>query len=92
MTGSWPRLHQGNSATSSTHISVIKLITLLCSYLYTLFLAMDANFKLKGKERGIKDFELDPGWGSYVQNDRYQAHVGRHVEQPEVKGNFLLDV
>jgi hypothetical protein len=53
---------------------------------------MDANFKLKGKERGIKDFELDPGWGSYVQNERYQAHVERHVDQPEVTGNFLLHI
>ena len=53
---------------------------------------MDANFKLKGKEQGIKDFELDPGWGSYVQNEHYQAHVERHVDQPEVIEYFLLDV
>ena len=53
---------------------------------------MDANFKLKGKERGIKDFELDPGWGSYVQNERYQAHVEWHVDQPEVIEYFPSDV
>lgn len=53
---------------------------------------MDANFKLNGKERGIKDFKLDPGWGSYVQNEHYQAHVERHVDQLEVTGNFLSDV
>lgn len=50
---------------------------------------MDANFKLKDKERGIKDFELDPGWGSYVQNEHYQVHVEWHVDQPEVT-DFLI--
>jgi hypothetical protein len=60
--------------------------------LYTLFLAVDANFKLKGKERGIEDFELDPGWGSYVQNERYKAHVKEYVDQPEVMGIFLSDI
>jgi hypothetical protein len=60
--------------------------------LYTLFAAVDANFKLKGKERGIEDFELDPGWGSYVENECYKAHVQQYVDQPEVMGNFLSDI
>jgi hypothetical protein len=53
-------------------------------FLYTLFLAVDANFKLKNKERGIKDFELDPGWGCYVESSPYFQHLENYADQPEV--------
>lgn len=53
-------------------------------FLYTLFLAIDANFKLKNKDRGIKDFELDPGFGCYVEHSRYESHLANYVEQQEV--------
>ena len=54
------------------------------SFLYSFFLAIDANFKLKQKDRGIKDIELAPGWGCYVESSRYDEHVKRHVDEPEV--------
>ncbi|KIL55653.1 hypothetical protein M378DRAFT_17762 [Amanita muscaria Koide BX008] len=53
-------------------------------FLYTLFLAIDANFKLKQKERGIEDFELGPGWGCYVESSRYKAHVQKYVDESEI--------
>lgn len=53
-------------------------------FLFTLFLAIDANFKLKNKDRGIKDIELDPGLGCYVENSRYQEHLDKHENQSEV--------
>ena len=53
-------------------------------FLYTLFLAVDANFKLKGKQRGITDIELMPGQGIFVNETEYQAHLNSYVEQPEV--------
>lgn len=53
-------------------------------FLYTLFLAIDGNFKLKGKERDIRDVELMPGWGAYVPPVEYKAHVDNYVDQPEV--------
>ena len=40
-----------------------------------LFLAMDTNFKLKGKDRGINDPELAPGWVSFVEESRFQEHL-----------------
>ena len=59
-------------------------------FLYTLFLAIDGNFKLKGKERNIQDVELMPGWGAYVPPVEYKAHVDNYVDQPEVCVNLLL--
>lgn len=53
-------------------------------FLYTLFLAIDANFKLKQKDRGIKDVEIAPGWGCYVESSRYERHVLANIDQPEV--------
>jgi hypothetical protein len=56
-----------------------------CRFLYTQFLAVDANFKLKGKDRGIKDLELMPGWASFVEDGRYHEHIAQYVDQPEVR-------
>ena len=53
-------------------------------FLYTLFIAVDGNFKLKGKQCHLKDVELMPGWGAYVPEEEYQAHIANYVDQPEV--------
>ncbi|KAI0245298.1 hypothetical protein BJV78DRAFT_1277455 [Lactifluus subvellereus] len=53
-------------------------------FLYTLFLAADTNFKLKGKDRGINDLELAPGWASFVEEGRYQEHIRQYVDQPKI--------
>lgn len=54
-------------------------------FLYTLFLAVDANFKLKGKARGLKDIELMPGWAFCVEETAYQKHLLDYVDEPEVR-------
>ena len=61
------------------------LISHSCRFLYTLFLAVDGNFKLKEKERRINDIELMPGWGSYVPETEYQSHIANYVDQTEVR-------
>ncbi|KAF8999310.1 hypothetical protein BDQ17DRAFT_1328384 [Cyathus striatus] len=48
-----------------------------------MYLAIDANFKLSCKERGIQDIELMPGWGPYVEEKNYQLHLETHKENPE---------
>ncbi len=63
---------------------------ILFRFLFTLFLAIDANFKLKNKDRGIKDFELDPGYGCYVENSRYKSHLAQYVDQQEVYYYYLV--
>ena len=66
-----------------------------CRFLYILYLAVDANFKLKGKNWKLQDIELMPGGGAFVEESAYQAHICNYVDQPEVRchvfyGIFLL--
>jgi hypothetical protein len=57
-------------------------------FLYTLYIAIDGNFKLKGKQRHLKDVELMPGWGAYVPEQEYQSHIANYVNQPEVSVQY----
>ena len=58
-------------------------LTLSPRFLFALYIAVDANFKLKGKERHLKDVELMPGWGAYISEKDYQDHIASYVDQPE---------
>jgi hypothetical protein len=51
---------------------------------------VDANFKLKGKKRGLKDVELMPGWGPFVEENAYQDFLVDYVDQPEVSFSSQL--
>jgi len=50
---------------------------------------VDANFKLKGKESGLKDVKLMPGWGPFVKENAYQDFL---VDQPEVSFSSQLSI
>jgi len=45
------------------------------SWLNTLYLSMDANFKLKQKERGFSDPPLSNGLSSMVSTEKLEAHL-----------------
>ncbi|TDL13917.1 hypothetical protein BD410DRAFT_868388 [Rickenella mellea] len=51
---------------------------------YSLIIAIDANFRLKLKNRGFKDSPLGDGWSYFVPSIPYKAHVAQHIEQPEI--------
>ena len=53
-------------------------------FLYILYIALDSNFKLKGKQWYHKDVELMPVWGAYVLEQDYQTHITNRVDQPKV--------
>ena len=36
---------------------------------------MDANFKLRSKDRSVQDVALSPGWAYYVQQEAFAKHV-----------------
>lgn len=46
---------------------------------------MDANFKLKLKDRGLKDIELAPGWAYFVEEEAYQTVVKSLSDDSEVR-------
>ncbi|EAU86991.2 hypothetical protein CC1G_08462 [Coprinopsis cinerea okayama7 len=54
------------------------------AFLYTLFVAVDANFKLKGKNRGFSDIELLPGLAYFVEENKYQNHLIGYVDESEI--------
>ena len=89
MSSSWTKpsqwLGEGRPATVSLIIGFVAYGAHYPSrFLYTLFIAVDANFKLKGKEQHLTDVELMPGWGAYVPEAAYQNHLANYVDQPEV--------
>lgn len=47
----------------------------LQSWLNTLYLSMDANFKLKQKERGFNDPPLSNGLAYMVSNEKLADHL-----------------
>ncbi len=55
-----------------------------CSWLYTQFLVIDANFRLKLKDRQIDDVEIAPGWAYFVHEDDYQRVITATVNKDEV--------
>jgi hypothetical protein len=61
---------------------------MFCRFLYILYISVDANFKLKGKDRGLDDVELMPGWGPFVEESAYETFISNYVDQPEVSSLF----
>jgi hypothetical protein len=62
------------------------------SWLYTLILLQDANFRLKGRMRSSEDKDpaLGPGFAYFVHSDDYLQHLSKYMDQDEVSITFLL--
>ncbi|KAJ7793449.1 hypothetical protein B0H14DRAFT_2622840 [Mycena olivaceomarginata] len=55
-------------------------------FLYMLLVALDANFKLKNRIRANEhpDPSLGPGWGYFVQPEKYRTHIKNYVPEKDV--------
>ena len=42
---------------------------------------VDANFKLKLKDKGISDQHLAPGWAYFVDDEKFQAYLDKNSGQ-----------
>ncbi|KAF7793609.1 hypothetical protein EIP86_004723 [Pleurotus ostreatoroseus] len=55
-------------------------------YIYTMILAIDANFRLK--RRAVSSNERDPalgsGWGYFVADEPYREHVLQYADQEDI--------
>lgn len=49
-----------------------------------LMLSLDANFRLKSKERGIKDVRLGDGFAYLVEEERFKRHIAVSSHAVEV--------
>ncbi|KAJ7257694.1 hypothetical protein C8J57DRAFT_1436922 [Mycena rebaudengoi] len=60
-------------------------------FLYALFLAMDANFRLKRKDVSSeeKDPGLGPGWAFFCEVKAYMDHVKQHWDQPQERSTCV---
>ncbi|KAJ7440330.1 hypothetical protein B0H11DRAFT_2253095 [Mycena galericulata] len=60
-------------------------------FLYALFLAMDANFRLKRKDVSTekKDPGLGDGWSFYCEVERYMEHVAKHWDKPQERSTCV---
>lgn len=52
--------------------------------MYSLFIAIDANFRLKLKTRGIKDPELGSGLTYFVNAEKFEAHLKGYADEEDV--------
>ncbi|KAI0764426.1 hypothetical protein BC629DRAFT_1293606, partial [Irpex lacteus] len=53
------------------------------AWLYVLYLMLDANFRLKSKDRSFKDVGLSEGWSYFVENTKYQKFISKMGDQQE---------
>src|SRR5215472_6149953 len=59
-------------------------------WLYSQLLTIDANFRLKNKERGIRnDPPLGDGWGHWVPSEQYEKYIREFGHQQEVSWTDL---
>ena len=61
-------------------------------WIYSLFLAIDVNFRLKLKTRGIKDPELAAGLAYFVDVTKFQNHLKNHTHEEDVSLFIWLEV
>ena len=53
--------------------------------MYALILTVDANFRLKRKDKGVrKDLPLGDGWGHWVPQSPYKDYIKEYGYQEEV--------
>ncbi len=60
-------------------------------WLYTQFLAINANFRLKLKDRDVSDMELAPGWAYFVNEEEYQSVLTSAAPETEVI-QFIVNI
>jgi len=58
-------------------------------WIYAQFIAVDANFRLKSKNRKIRDPELGSGWSYFVENSKYTNHVAMNPHERDVYMIYL---
>ena len=62
-------------------------------FLYQLYVAIDANFKLKAKNRGAKVVKLSDGYAYFMQNADYAHHLSENTDDmKEVRLTLALSL
>jgi hypothetical protein len=56
-------------------VLLLRMIWTFFRWLHSCFLAVDVNFCLKFKNRGISDPEIGSGWSYFVGNQQYNERI-----------------
>lgn len=79
------RANLPNDGMSCSRPSLYHPLTVSSRWLYTLYLMVDANFKLRLKDRGAEDVYLGPGWAYVVEEAKYKEHINMFANTKEVR-------
>ena len=60
--------------------------------MYSLFIAIDANFRLKLKACGIKDPELASKLAYFANNGKFEVHLKDHTDKDNVSISCFLSL
>ena len=80
----WESAPKDKAYVSLLIFRALPTITVHCRWLYSLIIAMDANFRLKLKARDIKDPELGSGLAYFANAEKFEEHLKRHIDENEV--------
>jgi len=86
----WRNEHGDKACVSLLSLIPQRSMTIHYRWMYSLFIAMDANFRLKLKTRGIKDPELGSGLAYFVNAAKFDAHLKSQVHEEEVSVSDLF--
>ena len=61
-------------------------------YLYTLILAIDANFHLRRRaiSNEVRDPAIGSGWGYFVESNAYKEYYMQHATQDDVSHTVFV--
>lgn len=82
------KLATASGASMVCFLIVLRLMSNMvpCSFLDTLFVAIDANFRLKRKN--VSSHESDPGLSKglsyFVEDTRYREHIKNYISEAEL--------
>lgn len=74
--------------------------TYVCSWLYTLFIALDVNYRARNAVISMdeRDPPLSDRWGHFVEKGPYMEHLHKFVSQEEIStcsgfaATFLVNI
>jgi hypothetical protein len=93
LTGGLGRSTRGKTVPPVYHSHALRTEVLSFSWLYSLFLAIDANFRLKRK--AVSSDKADPGlsrgWSYFVSEAAFKAHLLEHGNQQQDVSQSHID-
>jgi hypothetical protein len=91
----FPKIGRTCRRTGGEHFQITRRVIddlTLSRFLYALFLAMDANFRLKRKDVSSEEANpgLSTGWAFFCEVSAFMAHLAENWDQPQEVRRFIM--